>query len=49
MLRLVKRGEVLFDLELFDGWDEELLFLNKDKSGNPTSFLMIVSSGSCVD
>lgn len=35
---LVKRGEVLVDLEIFKGWEEELDLMNKDKYGRPYEY-----------
>lgn len=36
--KLVKRGELLFDFDMFNNWDEELSLINEDKVGAPYKY-----------
>lgn len=36
--KLVKRGEILFDFDLFRNWSKELVLMNEDKAGRPYKF-----------
>ena len=36
--KLVKRGELLLDFDMFNNWDEELSLINEDKVGAPYKY-----------
>ncbi len=44
---LVRRGEILLDLDFIESWDKELEMMNKGKEGKPyqypNSFIMLLA------
>lgn len=44
---LVRRGEVVMDFDVIDGWEEELEKMNEGKVGEPSRTITRIPLSSC--